>query len=47
MFYNRAKPGAKPDYVMIELYDCFPQDHPYLFIDPASGHEHAEDAKKM
>lgn len=34
MFHNRAPMGAKPDFVMIELLDCFPQDHPYLFDDP-------------
>lgn len=37
MFHNRALLGAKPDFVMIELLDCFPQDHPYLFDDPQSA----------
>lgn len=43
MFYNRALPTSPPDHVMIELLDCFPQDHPLLFSDPVDN----EEAKKM
>ena len=31
LFHNRAPATAPADYVMIELLDCFPQDHPLLF----------------
>ncbi len=35
MFYDRGgSMNSKSEMVMIELLDCFPQDHPYLFEDP-------------
>jgi len=43
IFHNRAHPATKPDFVMIELLDCFPQDHPLLFKDPVTN----EEAKQM
>ena len=43
IFHNRAQRQAKPDFVMIELLDCFPQDHPLLFSDSVDNDE----AKKM
>ena len=35
MLYNKNKgqSGSKPEYVQIEIWDCFPQDHPLLFTD--------------
>ena len=43
IFYNRAQAvNSQPDYVQIEIWDCFPQDHPYLFTDPTN-----EDADAM
>ena len=42
MFYNKAQAGSKPDYVQIEIWDCFPQDHPLLDTDPSSNDEAQE-----
>ena len=39
IFYNRASVNNPADFVKIEILDCFPQDHPYLFTDPNESDE--------
>ena len=47
IFYNRRAQsvGSEPDYVQIEILDCFPQDHPLLFTD-ASNNDEAKDMQE-
>jgi len=42
IFYNSKGPGSAPEFVWIELHDCFPQDHPFLFIDSSSISENTD-----
>ena len=40
IYYNKANNVASaPDFVQIEILDCFPQDHPLLFTDANSDLE--------
>ena len=40
IYYNRAQTvGSAPDFVQIEILDCFPQDHPLLFTDASINEE--------
>lgn len=39
IWHNRALPSKEAKFVMIELLDCFPQDHPLLFTDAVDNEE--------